>query len=194
MPDYNEDVGGAVAIPLPSAKIIQDEEGQSPREWSDLGVMACWHRRYILGDIQPKVDPTEWLKENAPEGSIVLALSLYDHSGITMRVGPPTDRWDSGYVGYIVATPEKIRENFGVKRITAKVRKQAEECLKGEVESYDEYLQGNIWGYVLEGGTADGDSCWGFLGSDPSTLAAMKGHVSAEYHDALTAAWEHRFN
>ena len=194
MPDYNEELGGSVAIPMPAARIIQDEDGESPREWSNLGVMACWHRRYTLGDVQPQMDPAEWLKENAPEGSIVLALSLYDHSGITMRVGPPTDRWDSGYVGYIVATPEKIRENFMVKRITAKIRQRAEQCLIGEVEMYDEYLRGNVWGFVLEGGPADGDSCWGFLGSDPSTVAAMKEHVPNEYHDALIAAWEHRFN
>jgi hypothetical protein len=179
---------------MPAARIIQDEDGESPREWSNLGIMACWHRRYTLGDVQPKQDPAEWLKANAPEGSIVLAVSLYDHSGITMRVGPPTDRWDSGYVGYIVATPEKIRENFMVKRITAKIRQRAEQCLIGEVETYDEYLRGNVWGFVLEGGPADGDSCWGFLGSDPSTVAAMKEHVPNEYHDALVAAWERRFN
>lgn len=194
MPGYNEEVGGSVAIPLPIARILRDTHPASPREWSNIGVMACWHRRYNLGDIQPKMDPTEWLKENAPQGSVVLALSLYDHGGITMRVGPPTDRWDSGYVGYIVATPEKIREVYGVKRITAKVRAQAEAGLKSEVETYDEYLQGNVWGYVLEGGPADGDSCWGFLGSDDSTVGAMKEHVPNEYHEALEAAWEHRFN
>lgn len=34
---------------------------ESPREWGNAGTMACWHRRYDLGDEQPKEDPEEYL-------------------------------------------------------------------------------------------------------------------------------------
>lgn len=34
-------------------KVLQDTSADSPREWSNLGVMACWHRNYTLGDVQP---------------------------------------------------------------------------------------------------------------------------------------------
>lgn len=179
---------------IPVVRILQDEDPESPRTWGNLGVMACWHRRYNLGDIMPEEDPSNWLKENAPKGSIVLRLTLIDHGGITMLVGPPTDRWDSGNVGYIVVTPEQMRKEYGVKRISAKLRKQVEQQLIGEVEIYDEYLRGNVWGYVVEGGKDDGESCWGFLGSDSTTLLAMQDHVSPETQVAMAAAWEHRFN
>ena len=34
-------------------KIIHDPDIESPRDWDNLGTMACWHRRYTLGDEQP---------------------------------------------------------------------------------------------------------------------------------------------
>lgn len=183
-------------------KVLHDDNAESPREFSNLGVMACWHRRYNLGDVQPKQDPQEWLAENAPKGSIVLPLYLYDHSGITMSTGSFGDPWDSGQVGYIVATPDKIRECFMVKRITKKVRVRAEACLKGEVELYDHFLTGNVWGFTIEsvkdcescgqkthGDEPVDDSCWGFYGDD---LQGMKEHVDPKYHEALEAAWERR--
>jgi hypothetical protein len=184
-------------------KVIQDQDAESPRSWDNLGVMACWHRRYNLGDVQPKQDPQEWLKENAPKGSVVLPLYLYDHSGITMSTGSFGCPWDSGQVGYIVATPEAIRKNFMKKRITAKMREQVEAILKSEVKIYDDFLTGNVWGYTIESvkdcescgqktcGDEDvDDSCWGFFGDD---LSGMKEHVDPKYHAALEEAWSNRY-
>jgi hypothetical protein len=187
-------------------KIIQDDNAESPRTFDNVGVMACWHRRYNLGDVQPKgEDPAEWLKENAPKGSVALPLYLYDHSGITMSTGSFGDVWDSGQVGWIVATPDAIRKNFMVKRITAKMRATVEEILKSEVKIYDHYLTGNVWGYTIESvkdcdscghetkGDEDvDDSCWGFFGDDLA-FTGIKDHVDAKYHEALEAAWDMRF-
>lgn len=183
-------------------KVIQDTDAESPRSFDNLGVMACWHRRYNLGDVQPKQDQAEWLKENAPKGSIVLPLYLYDHSGITMSTGRFSCPWDSGQVGYIVATPEAIRKNFMKKRITAKMRAMVEEILKSEVKVYDDFITGNVWGYTIEsvkdcescGSKTNGDeevddSCWGFYGDD---LSGMKEHVDPKYHAALEEAWSNR--
>lgn len=181
-------------------KVRQDPDPMSPRDWDNLGVMACWHRRYNLGDVQPKQDPKEWLAENAPKGSIVIPLYLYDHSGITMSVGSFGCPWDSGQVGYIVATPEAIRKNFMKKRITKAMRETAEQVLRSEVKVYDDFLTGNVWGYTIEQTHDCGecgskvhdeheDSCWGFFGDD---LEGMKGHVAPEHHAALEAAWQVR--
>lgn len=190
-----------------TVKIVQDPDAESPRTWDNLGVMACWHRSYDLGDEQPKCTPEEWLADNAPEGSIVLPLYLYDHSGITISTSGFSCPWDSGQVGVIVATPAKIREAYMLAadaEITDEIRTRATECLKQEVETYDDYLTGNVWGYTIEVTHACGecgspvhepeheDSCWGFVGSDPSTLVAMKEHVSEKYHKALEAAWINR--
>lgn len=183
-------------------KVVQDQDPTSPREFDNAGLMACWHRRYNLGDVQPKQDPAEWLKDNAPKGSIVLPLYLMDHSGISISTGSFGDPWDSGQIGYIVATPEHIRKFTGKKRITAKLRATFETYLRQEVKTYDDFLTGNVWGYTIEsvkdcescGSKTHGDeevddSCWGFFGDD---LEGMKAHVDPKYHEALEAAWENR--
>lgn len=192
-------------------KVKRDTDAQSPRENDNLGVMATWHRGYRLGDVQPKCDPQEWHDDadNVPEGSVVLPLYLMDHGGISMSTGDYGDRWDSGRVGWIVATPDKIREDQCLTaddEITAEIRASVERTLKSEVSVYSDYLEGNVWGYTIErwhkcsecgskvhdDDATFNDSCWGFIGSDKSTLDAMKEHVDAKEHAALEAAWEVR--
>jgi hypothetical protein len=174
-----------------SVRVIQDMDAMSPRDYDNLGLMACWHRRYNLGDVQPKDTPEEWLKSNAPSGSIILPLFLYDHSGITMNTKGFSCPWDSGKVGVIVATPDKIRASFGKKRITKKVREAVIKWLIQEVETYDHYLTNNVWGYDICGtddtGNEVSDSCFGFYGDD---VEGMKEHIDSKYHDMLQIAWD----
>jgi hypothetical protein len=43
----------------------------------------------------------------------------------------------------------------------------AMECIQGECKALDQYLTGDVWGYVIK--DKDGetiDSCWGFYGHD----------------------------
>jgi len=82
-----------------------------------------------------------WMEENL----CILPLYLYDHSGITMstsRFGCP---WDSGQVGYIYLTREKYEKELA-REFTVKA---ACEILTGEVETYDYYLTGEVYGKTL---------------------------------------------
>lgn len=47
-------------------KIYPDDDPMSPRECDNLGTMACWHRRYNLGDVQPSCDPEAYLLDLLP--------------------------------------------------------------------------------------------------------------------------------
>lgn len=173
------------------ATIYVDDSAESPRSWDNMGTMACWHRKYNLGDVRPKESPTEWLKANAPKGSVVLPLYLYDHSGITMSTGSFNDPWDSGQVGWIICTPEKIRKEYNVTRITQKLRAQVEQMLISEVKTYDHYLTGNVYGFSLSDDEGEMvDSCAGFYGDD---LDGMIEHAGKEHAEILKEAWEHRF-
>jgi len=152
-----------------TVRILYDNEDPiNPRkEWDNAGTMVCFHRNYLLGDkhsfsVQEAQDEARRIEA---EGGIVLPLYLYDHSGITMRTSPFSCPWDSGQVGLIWITADKIRKEYGVKRITKTTRKKATEMLVSEVEAYDSYLTGECYGFIVE--DADGeqiDSCWGFLG------------------------------
>jgi hypothetical protein len=48
-------------------RIVHDDSPESPREWDNMGKMACWHRRYNLGDEQPDTDQEQWLRDLAIE-------------------------------------------------------------------------------------------------------------------------------
>ena len=160
-------------------KIYQDTDAESPREFDNIGTMMCAHRNYNLGDAQADGDA---IREKAAEvekaGGIVLPLYLYDHSGITMNTTGFSCPWDSGQVGIIYVMPEKGREEFG-----RQWKKKATKYLKGEVETYDQYLTGDVYGYVVEGPDSN-DSCWGFFGKKYA-IEEAKGNIDASIqHEA----------
>ncbi len=143
-------------------RIEQDEDAESPRDGSNLGTMACVHRRYDLGDVQFQTAAD--LEASIPADAIRLPLYLYDHSGLTMATRPFSCPWDSGQVGYVYVSREKARRENGWKVLTAKRITQIEGILRSEVAAYDAYLQGSVYGYIAEGPNGeDIGSCWGFL-------------------------------
>ena len=53
--------------------------------------------------------------------NVVLPVYMYDHSGITINTTGFSCPWDSGMVGIIYVSKEKIREKFNIKRISSKL-------------------------------------------------------------------------
>lgn len=125
----------------------------------------------------------ESLIEKAFKNSVFLPLYLYDHSGITMNTTGFSCSWDSGQVGFIYADYEDIRKEYGWKNITKKRIKEIEKRLTSEVKEYDDYLTGNVYGFVIE--DKDGehiDSCWNFIGDYEYCLSEARHAVKAEYN------------
>lgn len=155
-----------------TVKLVADEHCENdPREWDNLGVMVCWHSRYLLGDREEKEvwgTPDRFLEWVAAAKPIYLPLYLYDHSGISMSTGreyPFDCQWDSGQVGWIYVSRAKIHKEYKCRRITPKLTNKVINVLKSEVEAYDAHIRGMCFGYVVE--DEDGnhiDSCWGFHG------------------------------
>ncbi len=48
-------------------KLHRDDDPPDPRENDNLGRMVCFHSRYNLGDVQPRSDAQEWLRDLACE-------------------------------------------------------------------------------------------------------------------------------
>lgn len=107
---------------------------------------------------------------------VSLPLWVYEHGGITMSCGdrsyPYNDRWDSSCAGWIVMSKDSVMDNLTATE--ENWRTKAIECMRGEVELYDHWLTGNVYGYTLMEETApdewtEVDSCWGFYGEDVFT-------------------------
>ena len=146
--------------------IYRDEYPESPREWDNLGTMYFFHRRYVLGDKHNLGMEEVHRLANGPQNES-LPVYMYDHSGYTIATTPFSCPWDSGQLGHIVVTDVEMRKEFGVKRLTKELRAKALKQLQQEVETYDEYLRGEVYGYVAEDeGGNHLDSCWGYYGSD----------------------------
>ena len=95
---------------------------------------------------------------------VILPIYIYDHGSITITaryeryLQYPDKQWDAGQVGFIYAVAGMIGETPS---------SDVAEILAREVDAYDRYLTGDVWGYVIE--DEDGehlDSCWGFYGLD----------------------------
>jgi hypothetical protein len=174
-------------------KILQDSLDDSPRNWDNAGKMVTWHRRYSLGDEQPRIDPEEWLAdllrhevewdskayyeiddltipellERLAKYYIFLPLFLYDHSGISISTSTFQGRaihaeWDSGQIGWIYISKKDAVKEWGKRLFTKDVEQRATNYLVGEVETYNDFLTGNVYGYVVERDGEDVDSCWGY--------------------------------
>lgn len=143
-----------------TAKLYQDDHAESPREFENLGTMYCEHNNYDLGD-KGADDP----RELDASQLIMLPLFLYDHSGLSMATGAFSCPWDSGQVGMIYVTKAKVRREYNVQRISANILDQVLNNLKSEVETYNQYLTGDVYGFNIDNKAGDCiDSCYGFFG------------------------------
>ena len=163
-------------------EVEQDDDPWDPREWdNNLGIMACFHGRYNLGDHGHGIDSTDYAGWDEMEAGIfrkydvavILPLYLYDHGNIHIKVGDwyseplPQGhaRFDSGQVGFIFATKKAARGAFGCHRISKRLLHQTENYLRSEVDTYNKYISGEVYCYTIT--DPDGDyivgSCSSFF-------------------------------
>ena len=156
-------------------EIFDDLNPCSPREFDNLGTMVCFHRRYNLGDEteHKSSDFSSWeelenylyKEENA---LIAVPVFMYDHSGLWINTTGFSCPWDSGQIGYIYISKEKVRREYSCKRISKKLKKMIREMLCSEVDLYNDYLSGNVYGFTLtdKENAEEIDSSCGFYGTD----------------------------
>ena len=174
-------------------EVEQDNDPSNPREDDNLGTMVCFHKGYNLGDKHnyksSDYDSFGELEKDIIKNEnvgVILPLYLYDHSGITMNTTGFSCRWDSGQVGFIFISKEKMLKEYGGKIVTKKLKERVEKYLVDEVKTFDDYLRGDVYGYkIFEVSLCDKgcehndeiDSCWGFYGED-SCMEEAEGVVN----------------
>lgn len=192
-------------------EVMNDDCPESPREWDNVCTMVCWHSHYDLGDKHSFDNPDEFMQhlyldvtgkhwcddhdsddwqdvyKALKETDLVLIkqINMYDHSGITVSTSsgyPYNDRWDAGMVGFIYVTKKTVFKEY-VDITEENWKERADKSLEGEMETYDQYLRGDVYGFTLTRKTMEQetcphcgevireyeedeevDSCWGFYG------------------------------
>lgn len=123
------------------------------------------------------------LKALAERTHCILPVYMYDHSGLTVNTTGFSCKWDSGLLGWIYASHDKVKEEFGV--VTPETIEKVEKLLAGEVKDYDHYLTGQCYGFRLYKKEEEIDSCWGFLGDFRDVQESIKGYMPDECKDIV---------
>ena len=151
--------------------IDQDEHPDNPRFWSNLGTMLCRNRNYDLGDCNSTEETKEQIDEicrkygKSDEELDEMSFSekvkfileqddvcgfplwIYDHGGISISTGL-IDSWDSSFVGLIFVEKDFYLTEMNLKDETD-WKEKAKKILLAEIETYDDYLTGNVYSYTL---------------------------------------------
>lgn len=153
-----------------------DPYSPSPADWDNLGEIAYASHHYTLGTEAVSQSRLQEIAEGIEDGSYIgMPVYAYVHSGATISTSPFSCPWDSGQCGFVYCPASKAEDAFPG---NPHFRADALRVLKGEVETFDQYLRGDVYGYVIEDKDGDTvDSCWGFYGMDHAeeeALAAFK--------------------
>lgn len=174
-------------------EIKLDSSPVNPREeWDNFGRMICFHKRYNIGDkheLPHEKDADDFAKYIKSNKNVVsFPVYMLDHSGLTISIDASKFRacdpqaWDWGLLGWIYTTKEDIRKEFKLKRITKHYLEVAQELLKSEVEVFDQYLTGQVFGYEIFDSEGEWiDSCWGFYGDVDYVEKEAKEIVAAQF-------------
>ena len=140
-------------------ELCYDTSPDNPREFHEnFGFMACFHKRYTLGDKHSFNEPQDlldWIEANK-DTIYYLPLYLYEHGNITISTSPFLCQWDSGQVGFIYITKERT-EKEGLTN--------PYDVLKHEVKIYDAYISGQTYGAMILDSEGDViDSQFGYVG------------------------------
>jgi len=147
--------------------IYYDEFAPNPRTESDnLGTILYKSRDYMLGDKQAT---DEEMNEIANRKDVIwLPVYAYIHSGVTIRTGSFSCPWDSGLCGLIYIEKERVLKEYGAKIVHKKLKELVERVLKGEIETFDQYLTGDVYRFDV-------------LDEDGEVIDSLNGVFGLEY-------------
>jgi hypothetical protein len=152
---------------------FEEHPAFSPREWDNLTKMVCLHKRYQLGDDHRYTEDmfSSWgeLRDEIERDHDVVAIEpiyMYDHSGITISTSPFRSSWDSGQIGWIFITEERL-DTMGMKD-EHRTEERFDKVIDSDIDVYDKYIRGEVYRFTVEDKKTGEilDSCSGFYERD----------------------------
>jgi len=154
-----------------TVSLYPDFDAGSPDEWDNLATFA--HATdYTFGEpLGRRYD------EDRREGALVRALSIFgDDVAAVLPVyiaehGPQLSAWETDAENanaVLYTTHKRVTELCG-EEPKYHSREWVTESLRGELETWRQYLEGDVYGYVVKdpsGNETDDGSLWGLYGSE----------------------------
>jgi hypothetical protein len=147
-----------------TVKIIQDEHAESPDTFGDCEVfLVANHREFYVTPPEDRkrrwsgnYGIAEFIKDHEKTHHVFL-LEAYIHSGVSLAITGtrnfPDRCFDVSPLGAVFVSKKEKR-----------LRKSALKLATGLVETWNQYLSGDVWGYEITSTSGHEDSCWGFYG------------------------------
>jgi hypothetical protein len=145
-------------------KIRQDEFYESPNDWGDDEVFLVYdHRQFYVeraGFAPQSIYHYLYAKDMVNSGNDIdgnyqeelesyyeyenfhiFPVEAYIHSGVSLSLfsGTKQCKWDSSVSGYILASKEEFED-----------LETAANYAEGLIETWNQYLSGDVWGYIVE--------------------------------------------
>lgn len=135
----------------------------------------------IASDMADQLDVCEkmLLLENTGE-IVALPISMYEHSGISLWLGSkwghPDAQWDCSSIGFAYVEKKTAEKEMPQRKLTDEQKndwkKWAYAMMEDEMETYNKYVSGEVYGYMIEDEEGEEASnvhlcgCWGFYDKD----------------------------
>ena len=158
--------------------IFRDEDARSPDDWGDENVfLVHYHRDFEVrrDELITEDELTDWYNGKKIEKQKQYHLFLtktYIHSGVVLALEEsgkmfPDERWDVSRCGCVLVSKKEVR-----------TKKKAYQLAEGLVKTWNDYLSGSVYGYIIDGLE---DSCWGFYGDFETSGIIEEAKVSVDY-------------
>lgn len=135
----------------------------------------------IASQMADELDLNEKLQLIDETGEVaMLPISMYEHSGITIWLGSKDghfdSQWDCSSIGFAYIEKSTAEKEMPQRKLDDGQendwKKWAYDMMEGEMETYDQFVRGEVYGYMIEdengeeGSDTDLCGCWGFYGDD----------------------------
>ena len=156
--------------------VEQDPCPDSPANWDNVGRIAYCSRHHVLGTENVSKERLDEIRDGIESGDLVgLPVYAYVHGAAMIKAAesnPFHCPWDSGQSGFVYCTKQEAIKEFGKKILTQSVKAATLRCLRGEVDTFSQYLEGDVWGYRVLVDGEEVEACWGIYGHDEALAEA----------------------
>ena len=158
-----------------TVKIYQDDGACSPAEWDNLGTLVAFSRmwreyriaeRESTGTEDDAIERggfallARYLRITENATAVPFDFQDYGSGGARLHAG---DEGDDNPSGFIVTSPKRVRELCGDDP-QFHAPEWIKDALRGELKVWDQYVEGDVYGYVIERNGVEVDSLWGLYG------------------------------